>query len=113
MGRGMKRRGLFLGLSAMIWVCVGSVPLWAYDVETHRAIGLRAVNVSSMDSVLKSELALPNGKASVFNERTAENWVREGAALEDEPFLRVFNHFHNPLQPWGQAGLLPFARISA
>ncbi|MFQ5803957.1 MAG: hypothetical protein ACE5JQ_13770 [Candidatus Methylomirabilales bacterium] len=105
MGRGTKRRGLFLGLSALIWAGVGSVPLLAYDVDTHKEIGLRAVNVSSMDSVLKSELALRDGKASVFNERTAEDWLSEGAGLEDVPFLRVVNHFHNPLRPWDLAGL--------
>ena len=44
MRRGTKRHGVFLGLSALIWACVGSVPLWAHDVETHKEVGLRAVN---------------------------------------------------------------------
>ena len=42
-----------------------------------------------------------------------EDWLREGAQLEDTssfgfPLLgttRSFNHFHNPLKPWDQAGL--------
>ena len=70
------RRGVFLGLSALIWACVGSVPLWAYEVGTHRELAERAVNVSTMDSVLKSQLGLPEGKDSVFEERSAEQWVR-------------------------------------
>ena len=45
-------------------------------------------------------------------------WLREGAMLEDSSgplFIgyidgkgRSFNHFHNPLKPWAQAGLDDF-----
>jgi len=37
--------------------------------------------------------------------RTAKEWIAEGAKYEDKPTLRSFNHFHNPLKQWNQAGL--------
>jgi hypothetical protein len=33
------------------------------------------------------------------------DWLQEGAEYEDIPTLRSFNHFHNPLKQWNQAGL--------
>jgi hypothetical protein len=32
-------------------------------------------------------------------------WVREGGRREDDPLMRSFRHFHDPLKPWDQAGL--------
>ncbi len=59
------------------------------------------------DEGLKEELKC------VETKRTIKKWLAEGAELEDTsnalfPLFgttRSFNHFHNPLKPWSEAGL--------
>jgi len=81
----------------------------AYDVETHRVLAERATDISSLAGVLELELGLKEGLRTEFLGRSVQRWIQDGARFEDEPFRRVLNHFHNPLQPWRQAGLtLPF-----
>lgn len=39
------------------------------------------------------------------DEKTTTEWIQDGGYYEDEPLSRSFNHFHNPLRLWSQAGL--------
>jgi hypothetical protein len=70
--------------------------------------------VSLLDGVLKDHLGMQEGtKEKLFRgtpqEQTVERLIVEGARSEDDPFTRVFNHFHNPLaSQWQEAGLRAF-----
>ncbi len=56
-------------------------------------------NIGFNRGINKDEL-IWNGK-----KRPIKEWIALGAELEDSPLSRSFNHFHNPLKPWSQAGL--------
>ncbi len=100
----------------LLLVIAGSPLANAYDQATHREIAERAAqpSVSSIDQILKSELGLQNGLKETFQgisdprSRTVEQLIGDGAFFEDASF-RFFNHFHNPLRPWDQAGLRTFS----
>src|SRR3990172_4063427 len=77
----------------------------AYDLPTHQAIAERAVGVTSLSSYLRNQLGLRGGVAETFLGQRVDQWIISGAQFEDIPDARVRHHFHNPLRPWGQAGL--------
>ncbi len=85
----------------------------ALNEQTHELINEQAAETSQLDSVLKEQLGLPDGTATRFKENRVLQWIRLGGRLEDEGTLwemlrgkaRFFRHFHDPLQPWDQAGL--------
>lgn len=96
------------------WMCLWftlvsacGVPMSAlsYDVETHRLLGEKAAEVSSLESVLKAQLEFHEGLQTKLLGSTVQEWIGKGAKFEDEPFPRVLNHFHNPLEIWERAGL--------
>jgi hypothetical protein len=85
-------------------------PAPAYEPATHFEIGARAVDVSSVDRVLKDQLGLLAGKERVLRaasgqQLTLRDWIAVGSYLEDDPPRRAINHFHNPLRAWPDAGL--------
>ncbi len=84
---------------------VGTVS--AYDQETHLEIATIATERSDLDQILRDRYGLPAGILTIVNGKRVREWITDGAKLEDSPFPRVLNHFHNPLQPWSQAGLFP------
>jgi len=94
------------------WICCllsrASTSL-AYDTESHRFLGQAAARSSTLDSVLRDHLDVLEGRtATLRSGRLAlpiEDWVGGGAFEEDVPAKRVFNHFHNPLRAWREAGL--------
>jgi hypothetical protein len=104
------RKFTSIAVSSMVLI---SGPVRAYESETHREIAERAAqpSISSLDQVLKTELGLPAGVDRTFLGRSRPGLrsvtvlIGDGAEAEDVPVWRSFNHFHNPLQPWGQAGL--------
>jgi len=56
-------------------------------------------NIGFNKGLNKDELVWNGGKRSI------KEWLASGAELEDSPLSRSFNHFHNPLKLWSQAGL--------
>ena len=84
---------------------LGAGTAWPYDIDSHRAIAQQAVELSSVDSVLKATLGLSQGVDTLFEGKPAADWMRDGAGFEDQPFPRVLRHFHNPTRQWEQAGL--------
>jgi hypothetical protein len=96
-------------LAASILALVGLLPspARAYEPDTHLEIGRRAAapGVSSLDVVLKWDLGFRDGAGETFGNRSVIGLVGHGARLEDVPFTRALNHFHNPLEPWDNAGL--------
>ena len=127
----MKNKRLFL-LALLISVSI----LWisnGFSLEkvTHeylnQTIAQRTINGFSLDSYLKNTLGFTLGAQeplSAYSEvkkielqQVIWRWVGEGGIKEDEPEgiprqivgrARNQNHFHNPLEPWDQAGLHVF-----
>jgi hypothetical protein len=94
--------------------------LWAYDGPVHREITRRATNDSQLDSILKDQLGMTDGINAKLIKIIADGttvefiwqWIAFGSAAEDygkkgrDDFwtTRAFNHFHDPLKDWDQAG---------
>jgi len=101
--------------------------LWAYDGEVHKKIDEYAAKpgVSELDSVLKAQLGMDEGidtelkgKDANGKEITQEiwKWIAYGGAAEDYGkgkrgdkwynvlCTRGYNHFHDPLKDWDEAG---------
>lgn len=102
-----------------VWSVLGILSLtlvadaWSFGIDTHRLLNARAAAVSTVDSHLKQQLGLVDGLAESVNGKRVLDWFVEGGAAEDQTFgieplgavVRSRHHFHNPLQPWDQAGL--------
>lgn len=95
-------------------ILVATIALWqspdvsSFEVATHSALSDRAVAGSTLDDFLVSQLGLTGGiNESLSNgttARTVRQWVQRGSIREDDG-TRYFNHFHNPLENWNQAGI--------
>jgi len=98
--------------------------LWAYHGDVHMKIDEYAVKseVSQLDPVLKGELGFADGIETILAGKDAngnrvkkmiKKWIAYGGEAEDYgwPFnanwltTRGFNHFHDPLKDWDEAGL--------
>src|SRR5712692_3909289 len=78
----------------------------SYEVDVHQALSQTAVDRGEkLEVILRDELNLSAGRLTRFSSEFARTWVGLGSFQEDVPYLRVFNHFHNPLLPLDQAGL--------
>jgi len=79
---------------------------------THEIVNMVAAQLStpaqqsSLDSVLRDNLGLPDGLSQRLRGRPALDWIGEGGIREDDG-IRFFRHFHDPLKPWARAGLGP------
>lgn len=91
----------FLVLSSLI---TDTRDALAYGVSTHKILNEKATIQSNLDNFLKVSLGMSDGIETFFNGRKARVWMKEAGAFEDDDW-RFLNHFHNPLQPWSQAGL--------
>jgi hypothetical protein len=85
-------------------------PALAFEANTHRVMTAKAVVASELGGTLNGSLGFLRGVSEPIGSGTVEqrgvvNWIVEGAVPEDEPDPRVINHFHDPTQPWGSAGL--------
>ena len=78
-----------------------------YEPGTHQELATRAAqtDISLVDRVLRDEIGIPEGISKTFVGAAVPDLIGEGARTEDSPRTRVFNHFHNPLLGWGDAGL--------
>src|SRR6266849_7337898 len=78
----------------------------SYEIDVHEALSQTAVDRGEkLEVILRDELNLSAGRLTRFSGEFARTWVGLGSFQEDVPYLRVFNHFHNPLLPLDQAGL--------
>ena len=88
----------------------------SYDGETHGDINkniaeITDANSKDLNSYLKN-LGFVDGIKTIFCVELADcttdvrKWLSLGGEQEDEPmYFRSQNHFHNPLNPWDEAGL--------
>lgn len=91
----------------------------AWTEKTHENLSVYAAEESVLPDYLSWTLTFENGLQEKFkwdaNELYVKDWLAYGANLEDKsdwgfPILpgtttRSFNHFHNPLKVWAEAGL--------
>ena len=97
---------------------------WAYDGEVHSKINEAAVRSSQLDSVLSNQIGIDNGIDAELTKGSQKKeiweWIAFGGEAEDYgmpwdiPFLstRAFNHFHDPLKDWYNAGLDSIVDVS-
>ena len=80
----------------------------AFKVEPHRRINeIAAQTALGFDSYLRQDLALSQGIGTVVLGRSVQRWIGAGGVAEDDGF-RSLAHFHTPLLPWDQSGLLGY-----
>ncbi len=91
--------------------------LWAYDGEVHSRLNEESTRYLQLDVILKNQLDIPNGiDTTLKNYRKTKSilkWLAYGGETEDYGWLGkkdvprtcAFNHFHDPLKPWDEAGL--------
>lgn len=96
-----------------IIICTFFAHSYALNPHTHedlnRYIANNTIDGFSLDSYLKDQLGFPNGKDESFNSKRIWAWLRDGGKYEDKPpgtipYLRSFNHYHNPLTDQGYSG---------
>lgn len=114
------RKKLFI----FMFIIFFSIPynlLWAYDGEVHKKINEEATFASNLDSILKNHLGMNSGiytklKKIILDGKPVElvwEWLSYGGEVEDygkkgtkdDLSTRSYNHFHDPLKDWGDAGL--------
>ncbi len=100
------RKTLLPALSLVFPLVFTPTPADSFDLETHEALSRRAIQGSLMPESLKEQLGFSAGSAATVNDRSVADWIAQvGSRLEDSPFLRGRNHFHNPTLSWDRAGL--------
>jgi hypothetical protein len=81
----------------------------ALNEPTHRIVNQVAADTPpTFNSFLQTQLGLLRGIAERLKGEKVAEWLGEGGIREDDlfPTVRVFRHFHDPLEPWDSAGLL-------
>jgi len=99
--------------------------LWAYEGDVHYKINENATSASKLNLMLQEQLGLYNGQESNLKGKNAEGvevtqkiweWISYGGEAKDYGIFgkhdkissRAYNHFHNPLKDWDEAGLDDF-----
>jgi hypothetical protein len=114
----MKRKWLLKILGLMFFGLQLHGPCSALEIETHKKINeyitTNQINNFSLDSYVMNQLGLKTGVETYLKNGKTSNrireWVRDGGEYEDgpggfvPPYLRSFNHFHDPLKPLDSAG---------
>ncbi|MBI4886386.1 MAG: hypothetical protein HY824_04795 [Acidobacteria bacterium] len=110
-----RAAALVLGVSL---VAGSSTTLRGLNTGTHRLVNVAAADYAGFDQYLHEALALSAGRETVLRQPdwTAVDLLGLGGEREDDggPLSgRFYNHFHNPLKPWAEAGLHVFGHSSS
>jgi hypothetical protein len=73
--------------------------------SVNRHIANNTVMGFSLNQYLQQELKWNSGIETDLGGKKVWEWLEEGGRLEDSPFLRSFNHFHDPTRTLDVAGL--------
>lgn len=103
----MKRVKLALAPAVIALLILLPGSAHALNQVTHRLINRAAAEDLAFDSFLRTQLGMSRGITQSFKGETVAFWIGEGGVREDDR-IRFFRHFHDPLQPWGSAGLFLF-----
>ncbi len=92
---------------SVVTLCmIAASNIWAYDnADTHPRISGKAIQYSNVGTYVKQYLGseFAKGSDTLLNGLMVSDWLSKGSVEEDVPDCRASNHFHNPLQPWGQS----------
>jgi len=86
---------------------------YALETDTHEYINeyiaRNTINGFSLNSYLEDQLEIQKGINEIYNTHYVWKWLKEGGRYEDkpnwyQPYLRSFNHYHNPLTDKGYKG---------
>lgn len=72
--------------------------------RTHRLINEKSLDLSNVDSYIKSQLGFANGVKEIFSNKSIMEWIKQGGEDEDANIRGVF-HFHDPTKAWNNAGI--------
>jgi len=90
----------FIILFSFISLCYSLDPKTHKDLNKY--IASNTINGFSLDSYLRDQLGLQNGKNEILDSKYVWQSLRDGGKYEDIPpgsiipYLRSFHHFHNP-----------------
>jgi len=102
----MKRKIIFSIISIFVFFYNF---VFAYDEKIgHPRIIEKAAKRLDFERYLITNLGFIDGLKTRFLKVSKNNileWLQEGSRLEDSPWCRATNHFHNPLKPWDQSFL--------
>jgi len=106
-----------IAISLLVVILFAFEPSWAYDKNVHSIINEKiAKEASQIDSVLKTQLGISDGILSLIanngERKEIWSWIAYGGEAEDfgkkgEKDIvstRAYNHFHDPLANWDDAG---------
>ncbi len=105
----MSQRTIHIAILLGVLGILGASPAAALNPVTHAIVNEQATRQSGLDQSLREQLGFPKGIEERFEGRRVFEWLREGGVREDDIeglTFRFLRHFHDPLQPWGSAGLL-------
>ena len=108
-----------IGLLILFIFTICSNPLYAYDDKVHIMLNENTINPSNSktDEILRQQIGLVEGIDTelVKNNisKTIKEWLSFGGEAEDYGYAfkkdpvtsRSYNHFHDPLKDWEDAGL--------
>jgi len=111
--------GKKIGTLILVFLAASFNPLLAYDGKVHQKINEHAADPSNsrLNQMLIRQLGLIEGVNTELKKgnesKTIKEWISFGGAAEDygkkgrDDYLttRAFNHFHDPLEGWDEAGL--------
>jgi len=96
----------------------------AFEVITHEKLSFRSVDTtvsspSKLDGYLReilrhdfySDEGIQLGIQQLFNGKIVRDWIQFGSGEEDNPWMRLNEHFHDPTKPWDQAGTLGISSV--
>jgi hypothetical protein len=113
-------RKLLIVISTIVLIISIFKSSWAYDGTVHSIINENvAKEASQLDSVLKTQLGISEGRNTEIKKDNEKKqiweWIAYGGKAEDYGMKlgewdiptrsRAFNHFHDPLKSWDEAGL--------
>jgi len=108
----MKKTG-FISILSLILITYLCTEVFPYQGETHRSITESAAKESVLGAeyyirgLLGFEYASGLKDKVTYNGKTRKilDWIKEGAVKEDSHLTRCMQHFHDPNEPWNDAGL--------
>lgn len=113
----MLKKSAILMFPLLVIILVQHKHLWAYDGKVHGKITAAVTLSSELHSALKHQVGLEYGAFTFLEKngirRSVFDWISYGAEAEDYGIhgegdvlsTRAFNHFHDPLEDWYEAGL--------
>jgi len=107
----MKRMILLTITILVLLSCVCIESVLSFSGATHRILSYYAASnsVLNKENYLFNYLGFQEGLLEPLKwEGKSQRiivWMQDGSDLEDEGITRSYNHFHNPLKEWANAGL--------